>query len=314
MTKMTKTSKNVPIKQDLYLIVYEYIKTYNRLPKYIGSKQNLNYYIQRLKKDSLIIKKGYGVWEVNNPPKQVKINHRCIRTHYIGVKIRIPTIFNWQNREEYLKNKKIKYEKFKYNLRISINDNKIWLNNDSLTIYMGRNVFENTAQEGYNLVIYYLQQTLISLENLLNIDIKFNGKYQFRVFRQHYGIINDNLAKQCNKEGLKIECYYNNERWLVIDNSLNLNETELTSAKTGIQDTDNLMQPFLNDIKDYYMKTGEVPLLSSIIKATSDLTTNWKYYGENIVIHVKAVQDLNKGVNKFTKEIQKFNQKKLNDF
>lgn len=257
-------------KENLYFTVLEFIKTYHRLPKHLGSKTKINYYVQRLKREGIILKKGYGVWEVIGVPKQVQMRYRYIRGHGLGFTIKLPNnLSNWHNREEYLVKNKITYHKLKYGVRIKLKDQKIWLMNRKIVIYLNKSFYAETPEDSQKYAIYDLGQLCISLGNLLNIDL---SKPTFKIFRQHYAWIKNALAEQCNRNNEKVYCYYNQEGWLVIDNSKGLNELETIHPKTAVTDHSGVIIPIFNDYKDLKERTGEILLPSQTLEMINELS------------------------------------------
>jgi hypothetical protein len=349
MVELTKTSKKKvkitptpQVKENFYFTIYSFISQHQKLPSNLLSKQALNYYVSRLKTGGFIQRKGYGVWEVLKPYKQVKITpmdskqvggkdriFTSIRGHGFTFRIRLPKIKNWENRITYLQSHKINFKELNKHQRIIYKGHKVWLCNHSIVIYVPKNkdFFSNTAESSQKLAIYHLNNLLESLEHYLGAKFKINGQYQFRVSKQHYAKIKDALAEQCNKDGVKVYCYYNGEGWLVIDNSKGLNELETTNRITSPKDMDKLIIPFMNDLKESYEKTGEIPKLSKqgtiieqniadINQLKQDYVMSLKAYTEQINVHLeilngikKELPNLTKGINEFRKAIKGFKKK-----
>lgn len=306
-----------PIKMKLYFSIISYVREHKKLPVDLGNRQQLNYYVQRLKRNGILVKKGYGVWDVLKEPKEVQLTPKVdknIRGHGFHFKLKIPRISNWGKRVDYLIKNQIKYKELKNFQRIEVKNHKVWLCNDSIIIYSpkDKSYFGDSADESQKYAIYNLEQLIISLEHLMNCSFRINKKYQVRISKQHYGKVKDELAKQCNKEGVKIRCSLNGEGWLEIDNSLNLNELETLHPKESVIDMDKVVIPFFNDLKDHYQKTGESIIISDLIKLTAMMVEDRKFYAENMNSHVKAVQELAKGVNELRAKVGKINTAHLN--
>jgi hypothetical protein len=300
-------------KNSVYLTIINYIKEHSKLPIHPRGFQYYNRYVQRLKEKGIIIKKGYGVWEVKELNKQLNNSPRIVRGHGYTFKIKLPKIDRWNRRKDFLISKDIEYKEFKGFQSIVVNNNKIWLCNKSIVVYTpeDKSFYGETAEASERLVIYNLECVLKSLEVLLGVSLKINSKYQFKISKAHYGKIKDALAKQCNEQGTKVYCYYNGEGWLVIDNSLNLNELETIHPETSKKDMDRVIIPVFNDYKDILTKTGLIPLPSEIDNRINKLVSIQEYHAVNIKSHIKAIQDislavneLNKGVKGFRKEIK----------
>lgn len=320
--KQVKTLKSmIP---DFYLGIIQYIQLHGKLPTDMGSKQKLNYYIRNLKLNRVIVKKGYSVWEVkevkNLKSKQVKTLSgvtKNIRGHGFVLRVRIPKITNWHNREEYLKSREISYTVSKANwkgYKIILNNFKIWLHDNSIIIYCpkGKSFFEATAEESQNLALYYFEQLLIKIENLLGINLKINKQYQFRIARQHFAKIKDALAHQMNKDQQKIFCYLNNERWLVIDHSDGIDELEAVKKDSAVVDMDRVIVPFMNDLKANYDKTGELILSSEVLNMINKIihiqSTDRGIMSDlsvNIKTHMEVLNGIKQAVNDLAEQVRK---------
>lgn len=82
--KEVKTSSMGGLKRvDFYLSIIDSIKKGYKLPNLPISKQNMNYYISKLKKEGIIKRIGYGTWELTGDytPKQVKKKVKITSTH-----------------------------------------------------------------------------------------------------------------------------------------------------------------------------------------------------------------------------------------
>ena len=315
------TSPIISPNDDFYFSVFSYIRDNGKLPKNNGSKQKINWYVQRLKKEGYISKLGYGVWGIKKEltskslcPQDRSKSPRNIRSHGFSFKVRLPIINSWEKRGEYLKSIGVPYKYNGYYHKIEFRGHKVWLCNKSIIIYYPSNksYFTSSAESGKRLALYDLEQLLIGLENMLKCGLRINKHFNFRVSKQHYAKIKDVLAIQCNKEGVKVRCYYNGEGWLVIDNSFNLHELEADHPKTANVDMDKVILPVFNDYKNYYEITGQLPLPSMIMEMLDQIAKDRMLFAENMVSHVKAVQELSKGVNKLTGAVSMFKADQIN--
>jgi hypothetical protein len=261
---------------DVYLSVYSSIKEHGKLPDNGHSKQYYHRYVNRLRKEGIIARRGYGVWvalkgleELNKTPQDGK----KIRAHGFTFKVRLPKITNWHNRKEFLDKKKIPYKDLNKFQSIVFRKHAVWLCTKTLVIYMpeGLSFYSDTAIKGQQYAIYNLEQMLIGLENLLGVSLRIGKHFQFKISKQHYAKIKDVLAIQCNKDNVKMRCYYNGEGWLVIDNSFNLHELETDNPNTAQSDMDEVVIPLFNNAKDYKEKTGQAPNFLEINKSIEEM-------------------------------------------
>lgn len=254
----------------LYLTIYDYIKQHKKLPSHLMKKQALNYYVNTLKRAVLIEKTGYGTWNVKgkysydlikkvlrSTSKTLMLatpNASSIRGHGFTVKLKLGTIKNWHLREQYLIQKGLKFK-----ILSSIGGGqllyylgkKIKLYKNCIMIYDSKSYLSDTAANSRSYALYYIQEYIHKLEILLNVKLSINKKYKITIDRQHYAKLNDMLARQYRKDGQRLYVRNNNgEIWLIADHSLNIDELETVHNKSAVSDMDDVIKPFLNDLKE----------------------------------------------------------------
>lgn len=312
MTKEVKINTPPQVKiQDFYFTIYSYLSQ-GKTPADICSilkisKQAISYYLRALKTSGSIKKVGYGVWEtLGYKYKQVKKDGvgRSIRGHGFTFTLNLPKIPNWSKREDFLKKENIPFINInKTNVqRIYFRNHKIWLCEHRIVIYYpsGKSYFSDSAEKSSSLAVYDLQQLIIGLENLFKIEFKVNKNYQFKVSRQHFARIKDELAKQCNKEGKKIEIRLD-KGWFLIDNSFNLNEAE-TQGEGAVSYMDDNYTPFIRSLMERPFTAYD---FENMYKTVKEMTLG---YNENIKKHLKVMDDISltlKMIRKEMKEKQK---------
>lgn len=320
---------------NFYLYVLGVVRNTNSLKgicKVHGiSKQKLNYYVSRLKELGILEKKGYGTWAVNEAKfsknikyievkkgtrvgnaKQVKEvkkvpkkNNKKIRGHGYVYTYPLPKIKGWSEREAWLSKKGISYKKIPQGARIKVcvgNDSfKIWLCRNSLVLYFRKDMsfWGDSAEEAYVRSFHVAKKLVSKVSSLLDVDLRVDGKYEFRVncVRNHYAEVQNELAKQANGEKQKVQVYDKNGKlWLLIDDSLGLDEIETVNPKTARRDMDGVVLPFFNDLRDNWEKCmlpSEVTsALSGVVQAQHDITASHKYFAKNMESHVTAIQTL----------------------
>ncbi|GAI07020.1 unnamed protein product, partial [marine sediment metagenome] len=161
------------------------------------SKQNLNYYLRQLKKKGIIKKLGYGVWKIQS--KNLTSEHgvnssKNIRGHAFIWKIKLHQPKDWIN---ILEKHKIKYKLIRNCIpRIYFNNKKIWLGKESITIYEPNSYYGINAIESRKHAVFNLLETLEHIERTLKINLR---PYTFTPAREHFALIKNDLANQCNK-------------------------------------------------------------------------------------------------------------------
>lgn len=326
--KEVQLSYRKPYKRKLYLLLIDSIRKTGKLPK-IEPKQKRQYYLNILKGQAIIEKFGYGTWKVNEeiwkqnkynfqkikpyglpqkaPPKVVLV--RDIRGHGFVTKLKIPKIRNWEKRSEYLKKKNIKDHGKQSKINVIFIDGwQFWLCSKSIILYAPKelDLLTSSAEESYLFYMYKIRQMFKKLESMLNFKFSNLKGYNIEISKQHYGKIHDDLAKLCNKTKDKLFVYDEyGELWLMVDNSLNLNEAETQGLK-AVERMDNVFKPFVNDIRSYYEGTGELPLMSDVIKIQVGIQKNQVVFDSNMASHISAVKELGSSVKEFNKEIKSF--------
>jgi len=258
--------------------------------KYNIKKQNLNYYLRKLKEKGMIKKVGYGVWEVKevkifkqgHPKKQVK---KQVRGHAFIWKIKVPKEAKGYNYLDRLTQKKIKFKivgtlKFP---RIVLNNRKIWLGNKNIVIFEPFSFFSIDSINARKLAIYKLLETLKKLENKLAINLE---PYKFTPRREHYSLVKNQLAIQCNKTGEKIYISDKDGLWLCVDNSYNLNELETLGKKSLV--TNKQLQDWWNSHK----KTKFEVTPEFTLKMLNGLAATQVMNAENIIKHQKVLDEM----------------------
>ncbi len=282
------------------------------------SKQKLNYYIRQLKNSGELKKIGYGVWETKEVKKSTKDTiEKEVRGHAWIWKIKIPKIKNWNQRIHILNKLKIPYKLvgIRGTPRIIVKGRKVWLGNKNLVVYDINSFIGVTSLESRKLAVWGLKLILEALESKLKVSLKINGIYEFKVSREHYALMKNNLAIQCNKDKEKIYVYDKEGLWFCIDNSYNLDEAETLGNNAMINNLG--VQGYFNSHK----ATGFKVTPEFILKTMNGIQQNQLVFAENMKSHVSAVKELGRGVRQLTKAVQRKNikendldQKTLGDF
>ena len=311
-----KDVKNQPACKNFYMSIYSLIekgKYPSQIAQELGvTRQRVSYYLSSLKRDGLIEKIGYGVWQTckkinpqdvkkstrvatNNLQSKESLKQDSVRGHAFQFKLELPDNLgaNWRKREEIFEKLGIKFKKlniFGGGQVLNFKGRKIWITNKSIIIYEKESFISEKARECKSQAVNHFLKLIKRLERDLRANFSHYGKYKFRVTRQHYSLIKNALAKQYNEQGEKLEIYNDKGLWFLIDNSFNLNEAETVHPKTAVQDNEKV-QDFFNGLKTF---EGYTPQF--VVNSIGQLSNNWNQYGVHIKSHIKAVQDLGNGV------------------
>ena len=261
-------------------------------PAKIASKlsipeSTLQYHLSILKKQGIVRKVGYGVWEIlestesqekrtagsshvgidqhpvsrgSDPAVVTQANlarftQDAVRAHAFVFTLKVPKgLRNWNNskREKYLKANDIPYKHLNIGgagQRIMVKDRKVWLTNPSIIIYDRSSYFAEAALEAKNTAIATHLSIIKHIERLLHTSFMIGDDYKFKVSRQHYALIYNALAEQYNREGIKLEIRTAKGVWFLIDDSYSMNEAETVHPSTAMTDNKKV-QEFFNGLKD----------------------------------------------------------------
>lgn len=303
-------SKKTTSKINFYFTMLELFKqgkTTSEISKELSiSKQKLYYHTTVLRKLGFIKKIGYGVWEVLRSKKKdlehtLKWKSKSIRGHAFIWKVKLNKNYNWI---DILTNYKIPYKLVRgYTPRIFINNKKVWLAKDSIIIYENKSFFGNNAIESRKYAVYELLSTLESFSKKVKIYFK---NFYFKPTREHYGLIKNELARQCNKNGEKIIIRDDLDgEWFWIDDSEGqLGELE-TGGKGFTKDRASLnldVQKWYNDMKKTNFKVTPSFLLESI----GGVVQNQMIFDKNIQLHQSVLEDMRDTLRKIQEKLDKF--------
>ena len=292
-------SKNLTPQKSFYLTILSLLKE-NKTPREIQkilniSKQNLNYYLVKMKKRGSIIKQN-GIWKV------VKIQLRTpkkVRGHAFIWRVRIPKeIKGWNKRIEILKNNNItiKLVGIGNTPRVIINNRKVWLGNKSIVIFEPESFYGENAIQSKKYAVLSLLTTLNAIEHKLGINLH---PYQFKPSREHYGLIKNDLAIQCNRKKEKIYVRDDLEGgWLWIDDSHSLGELETGGKKALVRNIQ--VDKWFNDHKKHDFQVTPSFLLESI----KGLVNVQEMNAQNIIKHQSVLNEMMITLKKIQKNLE----------
>lgn len=296
---MEKEVKKSVKKKDFYLIVFELLKQ-GLNPSKISSKlsiskQNINYYIRKLKNEGIIEKKGYGTWEVKQLlPNTLTKRTKEIRGHAFIWVVKLPQEIQG------LKDKVQGTILNKGQVRIFIKNHKIWIGKKSIVVYEPHSFYGKTSIDARKYAVISLLEVLQALENKYNIKLH---KKIFKPSREHYGLIKNDLARQYNRKGEKMIIHDDLEgNWLWIDDSKGLGELETNSLVRSKQ-----VQTFWNDHKKHDFQVNATFVLNSM----NQVTQNQLIFAKNMETHIEAIKTLSNSVKELEKTIKEL--KKASD-
>lgn len=285
------------MKSNFYLPILNELKISTNLTnirkKLKISKQDLHYYLVKLKKSNYIIQKGRGYYEINKSKNLTNyenfLSKDIIRGHAFVWEVKIPEIKDWNNRIEILKKNNIHFILVgaKENTpRIKILGRKVWLCNNSIRVfdkggssYYGTNAIESriSSLNQIKLIVGVLERKFGLSINPSSISFK----------KEHYALIKNDLAIEENKRGNIIRIFDKDGEWLLIDDSLEQGgELENIGKKSFI--TNIPMQKWWNDNKETNFKVTPTFLMESIKGLIQTQSMN----ADNIIKHQKVLDEM----------------------
>jgi len=246
------------------------------------SKRKLQYYLDKLKTNGDIRKIGYGVWQTSYDTVA-----SSVRGHGFMWHIKLPKpIKVW---DIILRKKKIPYILINknYTYQFHFKENKVWLSKNSIIIYDIKSYFGFNAVESKKYAMFELKSYLNQLQNKLGVNFQVNNNFILKTSRQHYALVKNALAIQCQKDGTKINVYNEKGLWFTIDNSFNLQEAETIHPNTAL--SDNLgVQRYFNEHKATKFEVTPKFILNTM----NGIQNNQLTFSRNIKTHINAIQVL----------------------
>lgn len=287
--------------------------------KYNIPKQNVSYFVGKLKKLGCIQKKGYGVWEYLKPIKEVKdlttthsnrlskktltSKRKEIRGHAFIWKVEFVKPYDWKKVVRSYKKKKLTFQLIASGkvFRTIFKSRKIWLNTRGLTIYEPIDFMGSSSFQVKGKAVYEMDMLIKDL--LKHLGLKFR-QYRFTTSREHYGIVKHELARQYNekKEKMKIRSD-DGDLWLWIDDSKGLSELETNAPMINRQ-----VQNFWNDHRKHSFEVTSSFILQGFNQNNQimqGIQQNQLVFDRNMTTHLKVLKDIGDAVDRLTKEIKK---------
>jgi len=247
------------------------------------------------------LQNGDGVGD--SPPQckpcTTKGQHHQIRLH--GQEFNITILYDSQRYKKTRQKKQVMH----------IEGNTLRLFEKKIELYAARHLsfYGDTAKEATSVSINYWNRIFTRIESTLNIIIIKGMATKIREVKAHYAEIDNELAEDCLRKSKKIHVKGEDGReWLLVDNSWQLRELETIHSETALDDMQEVVQPFFNDLRGYYAQTGQSLIMTDIVKAVGEMGAVIKVYDANIKAHLDVMERINRGLEDFSTEIRKYNE------
>jgi biotin operon repressor len=278
------------------------------------SKQDLNYYLKKLRQTGQITLKGRGWYEVvknsknsiqygENLPKDIVRGHAYVWNVYLPKEIK-----GWENRIEVLKKNNINFKLVGGKIdipRIKVLGRKVWLCNNHVRVFEARNTsfYGLTAIESKSKATLSLLEVVHALESKLGFNfspLKISDR------KEHYALIKNDLAIDHNKKGIILRISDKDGEWLLIDDSLG-EGGELENIGKKAFETNLPMQKWWNNHKDTNFKITP----DFIMKSLDKVTENQLMFANNIETHMQVLKDISNAIISLKEEVKKLNEEKF---
>jgi len=143
--------------------------------------------------------------------------------------------------------------------------NTIRLFKDAVEVYINHSFYSDAVDDARKDGFDYAFRFFSKLEKRLKILLVRQGSQNIKLVKQHFSEVNNEFAEDLNAKKEKFAIKGSDGKtWLLVDNSMNLNELETIHTDRAEQDM-NKIKPFFDDLRDNPVK------LSDVLKIISDL-------------------------------------------
>lgn len=143
---------------------------------------------------------------------------------------------------------------------IFVDGNTVRLYRDSVEVYSGVSFFGEDAQVATARSFGYWNRFFVRLESDLKVVLVKSRSANVRMVKAEYARVNSGIARECGCRAEKVRVFAREDGklWFLIDNSFNLHECETCHPDTAKRDMQEVVQPFLDDLRDNPVTLSEV--------------------------------------------------------
>jgi len=181
-----------------------------------------------------------------------------------------------------------------------LDSNTIRLYKNAIEVYSGQSFYGKSTGEAEKRSLEYWNRFLVRLEHELKVSLIKPRSRNIRIVNQHWARGNSEVADNAtkNRERIWIHAEEDGKLCFITDDSFGFREDETVHPITAKIDR-KAIDKQIND-----WRQNNPPTSSELATHLQTLISVQEYYGKNMVSHVKAIQDLSKGVNKLVKLTQ----------
>jgi len=284
------------------------------------SRSSIYEILNRLIRKEIIIKHGAGDYKLSSTGNacvgsvQITMRHPTpfiiaqsdtleVRGHGFRFLVKLPKNRDWVKRRGFMQRSQIGFKAIPHGETVILRGHRVKLYNKSLDIYFakGWSSYADTADNSWKNAIKELKLILSDFQKKFSFKL---DRVEWRVCKQHYSLIKNALAKDYLKNREKLHVWAEDGKlWMLIDNSLNLEECETVHTQSARSDNQKV-QDFFNGVK----QTGITP--EFIMGGFDNLIKDRQYYAENLRQHTDAIKTLDKQIQRLGDILDKKTRKK----
>lgn len=308
MSKITKKQRE---SKKIYLTIYHHIKEYGYPPPEMY-KQKRYHYTNKLQEAGIIKNLGKNNWIMGKEPiykfldnlykNKVKktqavtpSTHPFIRGHGFAFIIFLPKIKNWDKRRKYFASKKISWRSINkgHGESFILKDCKLNVYEKKIVVYHSSNksLLAKTAKESKSKAFEESLKIIFTIEKFLGSTLKGEDGYRIQFFKQHYALMNNELAKYYNNKKKQLRVVKDGKAWIITDFSNQIHELETINSKTADSDMDNVVNPFFNELKEHFQKTGKTLSIIRMNLMIEDLHKNQTIQEKLTITQMKKISE-----------------------
>ncbi len=183
------------------------------------------------------------------------------RMHGARVTLQIPRLRGWEDRARILDGR-LEVMPIAQGQRIMWEGRKVWLTARSVIMYLPDQWFADTSSQAVERATRDVIAMIGRLERFLGVS-SFKMRvgerlgYLFKFSTQHHGLVKNALAQMMNEKGERLRVYDEAGLWLLIDDSLKLDELEAVHPDSS-PDDHRKVQDFFNSLKRVPITTDQI--------------------------------------------------------
>jgi len=252
--ELTKTEQEV-----LYYWTKEFLIIKQIATRRQTSERAVRKVMQNLREKGYLDKNNMGR---NKKVCGINFNKKKIRFH--GLEFNIKILF---------KDDRYKQIKEKTNF-LDVDGNTIRLFKDAIEVYVNHSFYADSVEESRKIGFDYCNRLFEKLESRLKIIISKPEAQNIKLVKHHFAEVNNEFSKELNDKKEKLQIRGDDGKvWLLVDNSMNLNELETIHPELAEKDM-QIIKRFFDDVRKHEAKASDVLLLirEYIIENNSKMT------------------------------------------